>query len=84
MAIEDIQGAKAPGGWSPSPDQRAKIAADARLQRMGRDDLYFYFNQKPRPAAPRAPAPASRGPQAPSGGLLGSVLGRVTSAMRGK
>lgn len=83
MPIEDIQGAKAPSGWSPSPDQRAKIASDARLQRMARDDLYFYFNQKARPAAPRAAAPAAQA-QHPSTGLLGATLGRITDALKGK
>jgi hypothetical protein len=46
MPIEDIQVPKAPKGWQPNSDQRARIANDPRLQRLSRDELFAMFGQR--------------------------------------
>lgn len=56
MPIESIEIPKAPRGWQPSADQQRQVAGDPRLRRLGRDELYAYFNKpksKPRQQPPQ-------------------------------
>lgn len=83
MPIEDIKIQKAPQGWQPNSDQQRRIQSDPRLQRMSRDDLYFFFNQQEQGARrTRAQPPARRQP-APSSGVFGWI-DSVTKALRGE
>lgn len=72
----------APKDWQPTSDQRQQIQNDVRLQRMSRDDLYMYFNNRqggstgtgyiaPQPAS--TPRPQRKAPPATSGGIFGWV-----------
>lgn len=69
MPTEDVVIPKVPKDWHPTSDQMQQIQNDSRLQRLSREDLYFYFNQKgrgttttqPKKAAAPAPPPASQG-----------------------
>lgn len=90
MALEPIRTTKAPKDWRMSSDQQRQIANDSRLQRMSRDDLYFYFNQPKTPAKREGggggarPAPrANRDSGGPASGLFGWV-DTITNALRGK
>jgi hypothetical protein len=84
MPIESLKLKKAPAKWAPDKDQAAMIQQDPRLQRMTRDDLYFFFNQ-PKTPATKVPAkgatPAPR-QQPAQGGAFGWIDSIIT-AMRG-
>lgn len=75
MPMEDVVIPKAPKDWRPTSDQMQQIQNDSRLQKLSRDDLYFYFNQKgrgttgTRQKGATAPAP----PPASQGGIFGWV-----------
>lgn len=75
MPLEDIEVKKAPKGWTPTSDQRRRIEEDPRLQRLSTDELYFFFNQKPRDGTRvqrgTAPAPGKKKPE--SSGVFGWV-----------
>lgn len=74
MPIEDIEVRKAPRDWRMTSDQLQRVESDPRLQRLTRDELYYFFNQPRRPAAS-----ASGGAQAPkkkpaqSSGVMGWI-----------
>jgi len=73
MPMEDIVAPKAPKDWRPTSDQQQRIQSDFRLQRMSRDDQYFYFNQKARDGvtvqrgSASTATPAQAAPPPPSG-----------------
>lgn len=82
MPIEDIKTAKAPAGWRPTLDQQRRINSDPRLQRMSRDDQYFFFQQRPRDAERRgtpAPTPAPQN----NSGFFGGIFDYIAETLRG-
>lgn len=82
MAIEDISVPKAPAGWQPSADQRARIANDPRLRRMSRDELYAMFGNKGGfSGAFHERAQQQRQQAQPQGGSR-NPFGRAADAMR--
>lgn len=86
MPIEDLQITKAPPKWQPSSDQRQQVERDSRLQRLSRDELYYFFNKPRTPSTGKGAGsgrttPPARG-QKSSGGIFGWV-DSVTNALKG-